>query len=365
MPTITYTPISYRDYLSGNFLLKKDPYHIASFLLTKNRVSAGFNCPFNTSTENCAFLFVNVDDTVAARLQCFGTRFYARGKILPAGTASALEAAEPLRHLGVGAEPLLAFTMSEEYTVGIVSGLSEMALPLYKKLRYHILAFPRIMQLRNVRCILESKGIKGCLLKTCSKILNVPLGWFISLSGRKGKRLLREYQVEKVDRVPAWVDEVVLNDGHAYMEVHDHTWLQWNLDNNFRGLPQDIQSFYLVKKAGEPIAFFMTKERFREQAGGVLRNVLIGSIVEWGIRSGSLLSEEDIYQMAALTFSPQVDIVETATGNLQVVKDMKRCGFLPHGQAHIALKDKTKQYKDASDINLWRIRYGYADVILT
>ena len=31
----------------------------------------------------------------------------------------------------------------------------------------------------------------------------------------------------------------------------------------------------------------------------------------------------------------------------------------------IGLKDKKKAYKDASDINLWRVRYGYADVILT
>ena len=138
MPTITYTPISFRNYDSGNYYLKRDPYHIASYLLTKGRIAAGFNCPFNISGDNCAFLFVNVDDIVAARLQCFGTRFYARGKILPAGTASALEAAEPLRHLGIGAEPLLAFTMSEEYPVNIVSGLSEMALPLYKKLRYHL-----------------------------------------------------------------------------------------------------------------------------------------------------------------------------------------------------------------------------------
>ena len=35
------------------------------------------------------------------------------------------------------------------------------------------------------------------------------------------------------------------------------------------------------------------------------------------------------------------------------------------GCANITFKDKKKQYKDASDINLWRIRYGYADVLLT
>lgn len=44
---------------------------------------------------------------------------------------------------------------------------------------------------------------------------------------------------------------------------------------------------------------------------------------------------------------------------------MKVCGFISHGCANIAFKDKKKQYKDASDINLWRICYGYADALLT
>lgn len=47
----------------------------------------------------------------------------------------------------------------------------------------------------------------------------------------------------------------MLNDGHKYMEAHDHRWLQWNLDFNFRGLPQDIQSFYIIKELGNPIGF--------------------------------------------------------------------------------------------------------------
>ena len=149
------------------------------------------------------------------------------------------------------------------------------------------------------------------------------------------------------------------------MEAHDHKWLQWNLDCNFRGLPRDIQSFYIIKKGNEPIGFFMTKERFREKAGGALKNVHIGSIVEWGSKDEKKLGESEIYKMALTTFSADVDIIEAATADNDTVKKMKMCGFIPHGFAHIGLKDKKKAYKDASDINLWRVRYGYADVILT
>ena len=78
---------------------------------------------------------------------------------------------------------------------------------------------------------------------------------------------------------------MVLNDGHKYMEVHDHKWLQWCLDNSFKGGKQDIQSFYVIKKEDEHMGFVMTKERFRVETQG-MKNVKIGSIVEWGHRTG-------------------------------------------------------------------------------
>ena len=365
MPTISTQIISFHDYATGNYQLCADSYGIASYVLTPSRIAAGMNCPFNASEDNCAFFFVNVDGIIAARSQHLGTRFYAAGEIISAGTGSSLETAEPYRHLGIGAEVMLFIATSKEYPLFIASGISEMALPLYHKLRYYVLAFPRIMQLRNARCVLESKKIHGGLLKLCSCLVNIPLRIVTAWGKYSGKRLLKRYQVKKVSTVPTWVDNIVLNDGHKYMEVHDHRWLQWNLDYNFRGLPQDIQSFYTVEKDGKPIGFFMTKERFREQAGGILRNVLIGAIVEWGTVDENLLSEVDIYKLALPTFSAGVDIIETATANPTVVRKMRKYGFLHHGYAHIALKDKKKQYKDANNIDLWRIRYGYADVILT
>lgn len=357
--------ITYKQIRNNTYTIADDPYQIASYVLTPSRITTGINCPFNISEDNCAFFFVNVDGVVAARAQHFGTQFYAGGEIIPSGTASSLETAEPYRSLAIGAEVMLFAITNKEYTTFITSGISEMALPLYKKLRYHVLEFPRIMQLRNGRCILESRGWKGSLLKIGGFLVNIPLKVINKLTEHKGQKLLKDYQIEKVTKVPDWVDDMVLKDGHKYMEAHDHRWLQWNLDFNFRDLSQNIQSFYIIKDSGYPIGFFMTKERFRERVGGALKNVLVGSIVEWGMTNGNKLSEADIYKMAMTTFTPKVDIVETATASPKTVKEMKFCGFIPHGYAHIAFKDKKNQYKDASDIDLWRIRYGYADVILT
>jgi hypothetical protein len=87
--------------------------------------------------------------------------------------------------------------------------------------------------------------------------------------------------------------------------------------------------------------------------------------MEWGISKESSLTEADLYTMAIKTFSKSVDIIEFATDDINTLRIMKRRGFLPHGYAHIAIKDLKKKYKDSEDMNLWRIRFGYTDVFLT
>lgn len=124
---------------------------------------------------------------MVARAQHFGTQFYADGKIIPSGTASSLETARSYRSLAVGAEVMLFAVTNKEYTIFIASGISEMALPLYKKLRYYILEFPRLMQLRNARCVLESKGLKGVVLKAGSFLVNFPFKVINRLAQYKGK----------------------------------------------------------------------------------------------------------------------------------------------------------------------------------
>ena len=87
--------------------------------------------------------------------------------------------------------------------------------------------------------------------------------------------------------------------------------------------------------------------------------------MEWAISPSSELEEGDIYRMAVPTFNKKVDIIEYATDDQKVVRKMKKYGFIPHGFAHIVLKDLAKKYKDIGDMSQWRIRFGYSDVFLT
>ncbi len=350
---------------TGQYHLDDDKYGVAAYVLTKERKKACLDCPFNTSEDNPALYLEVVDDVIAGRNQMFGTRIKVNDEVIPCGTGSSLEVEKVYRKLGLGASIMMFFTRNSGYDYYLASGISDEALPLYERLKYHVLPFPRIMFLNNSRCILESKGLKGGLLKLSTAIVNVFLLYFKNNNRKVASKISKQFTLRLENKVPEWVDEITLHDNHKYMEVHDHKWFQWNLENNFHGLPQDKQWFYGIYKDNEPIGFFMTKQRYRETAGGAIHNVVIGSIMEWGTKNESILSETEIYKLAFSTFDRNVDIIETATANNDAVKQMKKSGFIPHGKAHIAFKDNTKKFKDASDINLWRVRYGYADVILT
>jgi len=190
------------------------------------------------------------------------------------------------------------------------------------------------------------------------------LGWFNRSVVRKADRLARKFRIEEVSTIPEWVDGIVLRDGHKYAEYHDHEWLQWNLDHHFFDVPRSRKAFFCVYGEREPLGFYMIKERFKEAAGG-LKDVLVGSLVEWGTRDGKLLSESDLLLLSLRDFSSSVDIVETATTDENVVRAVRKYGFIPHGKSNIVFKDRTKKYTDASDPDLWRVRLGCGDVILT
>lgn len=355
--------ISYAE-VSGGFTVEHDDYGLVAYL-TETRKKALFSNPNLTDYSQALLNLKLVDGVVAARSMSFLTKIKVGEEIQTALSGSTLDVPEEYRHLGLGADLMFHYAKETQYDYNLSSGISEIALPLYKVLKFKILEFPRMMFLCNARPIIESKGVHGILLSMVAGIANILLRLFRTILKQRSVRSHKKFDVRKETVVPEWVDEMVLNDGHKYTEVHDHLWLQWNLDYNFKDDKEDIQSFYSVYYDNKPVGFFMTKERFRQEASN-LKKIILGAVVEWGVaRDCDLLDESLLYKMAFSTFSPKTDIIELATDNENVCKKMKKWGFIKHGFAHIAFKDRHKNCADAKDINLWRVRYGYADVILT
>ena len=330
--------------------------------LTDARKQVFFANPNQNDDTKCLLNLELVDGVVAGRTMSYDVVFRADNKTYTAASGSALDVAECYRQYGVGAT-LMMNVIGLDYNYFIFAGISDQALPLYKKLRYHILEYPRMMQLRASRQFLEAKGF-GRFSGILSKIVDIPLKIWLAGAKHSGSSLKKKYTIKQEYIVPDWVNSIALDEKYKYMEVHDQKWLQWNLDYNFTGKETDKQFFYSIYIEDKPYGFFMIKERFRENAGP-LKNVYVGSIVEWGSLDENILDEVVINRIAMSHFSDQIDIVEFASANAEVAKRMERYGFVKHGYAHIVFKDKTKQFKDASDILNWRIRYGYSDVIFT
>ncbi len=354
--------VTYKELKEG-FKIKNDNHQMSQLCgsaLQRTFLANPFLIDYNKT-----FMYISRVNQVAAGIAMwYPTKVKAGDEIVDAEGSSTLEVYEEYRKLAIGADIVMYPIVSNQHHFLIYAGISEQALKIYKKLKFSIFEYPRSMQIRNLRSLFESKGIKGALLKVMTAVGNVILRGYYSIANSIASSY-KQYQVKQLKTVPKWVNEIVLNDGHKYMELHDQTWLQWNLENNLHNEKDDKQSFYAVYEQEKPVAFFMTKERFRDIAGGELRDIVIGSIMEWGVAAGCSIGESDLYVMASKTFSKKTDIVEFATTDGITLKKMKRMGFIPHGNAHIAVKDLTYGYKDYKDINNWRIRFGYADVLLT
>lgn len=349
--------VTFGELREGNYTLPDDRYGVAASVLTPAMVEALSACPFVKEDDTVALYFALVDGVIAGREVYFASRVKAGAEIVDAESASSLGVDPAYRHLAVGADIVMATFLRSRVFLG--AGVSQMALPLDRKLKFHILEFPRLMQLRNAGPLLAARH-----LSWLKGLANLPLGWFNRSVVRKADRLSRKFRIEQVARIPDWVDDIVLQDGHKYAAFHNHEWLQWNLDHRFYDLPHLRKAFFCVYQEGEPVGFYMIKERFKEKAGG-LENVVVGSLVEWGTKDDSRLSECDLLLLSLRDFSAAVDIVETGTADTKMVRACRRYGFLPHGKANIVFKDRTKKYADASDISLWRVRLGCGDVILT
>lgn len=341
---------------------ENDKYGIASYEYETRRKAFLAN-PCAGADDDVFMYLVEADGVPVGRTMLFDTRLKVDNEILPLYSGSSLRVEDSFQKYGLGAEIFAFGRTIKKRNLNLSAGISDMALPLYKVTKYHIFEFPKLLRINNIKPLLGRFGIRGVLQSVLGSMANVPLRLYYLISKCKTRKLKKIYKSEKVTTVPQWVDELVLNDGHKYAEVHDHKWLQWNLDNGFRGHEHDKQSFYIIKQGGANVGFAMTKERFRDNAQG-MKNVTIGSIVEWGAIDENKLTEADIYRLVLDTFSNTVDIVETATNSTATQKTLKRLGFIHHGDAHIAFRDKTKQFADSGDASLWRLRYGYADVIL-
>lgn len=364
MPDLKLKKISYRELKEKPIEYKDDRYGIAAFFTERIRQTF-LACPGIKDESDCAAILLLDGDIVVGREIRFGTRLKIGNEIVWVHTGCSLMVCEEYQKIGAGILLLTANTNPDD-KITFGAFYTPMRVKLLKKQKRVLFEIPEYIKLTNTRFLFESLfGVKGWLLSFLSVFCNALLRVIEIPNCFRKKKLLKKFVIKKETIVPNWASEMATNDGHKYMEYHDTKWLQWNLDYNMNGFPEDIQSFYSVyDKNGVPQGFFMTKERF-EAVAGKWKNVIRGTIVEWGTINNNVLTEADLNLLAISSFSQRTSHITTISVDSSTGVKLQKYGFKPHGTFQMSFKDKIGQYVDGADISNWRVRFGCSNSIIS
>lgn len=356
--------ITYKELRDQTRISADDNYGMVSEYLTSSVRSTLLANPNLDDERKSAINIVICDGVIAGRNMLMPTKLKINNEMIMAQTGGGYEIVEQLRGHGLGTVAFRDSIMNSEYDPYIGQLYSTTAAAIVRKLGLIIFELPSYYKLCSSRSVLEAKGLRGFPLKLGTIIINALLRLINIPNTFRLKKIKTLYQVKKESIIPTWIDDLTLHDGHAFMEVHDHEWLQWCLDNKFTEKPNDKQSFYTVyDRQGNPKGFFMTKERF-ESSQGKYKNIIRGTIVEWGSYNEEELSEIDLNLLAIDSFGSQVDNIITVLSDISDNKGMKKIGFIRHGSYQMSIKPGELNQDGISDQSKWRIRYGGCNTII-
>lgn len=341
-----------------------DPYNIASSLCEAMKEAVLHNPSGYQDEEVCQILALD-NDVVVGCTNPYSGRIYIDREVMPVQNGSYLFSHEDYRKDNVGGELFLKLANLHHTNNCYFSGISQMAIGLYRVLKFTLFEFPRMIYLRKSRSVIQS------IFKTETKLIT-PLIWIadtclalhrnilkcLSKEGRNG------YEVIESNVVPQEVEDIILNDPHPFAEYHNKQWLEWSLNYSLTDEPR-VKKLFLIKKHGKIQAFFITKQQFFEQASGRgFKNVYLGSIMEWGISIGSELTEKDINLIAIHHFDSNIDGIQMATTDKSLASTLKKFLFFPIGSANVGIRMKSIKDPRIKDIKNWRLRIAGGDTLM-
>ena len=341
----------------------KDPYHIMAVFNPKMQEAFLNNPAGYEDSDICQILALDGDNVIGVN-HSFGLELYINREVVPVMGGSYMYSLEEYRKHAIGAELFQRGLANHKDRHRVAAGISHMAIDMLRVMKFKVFEFPRLIYLRKSRCVIQSilKNESRAILPIIAAVdvlLVLHRHLLVFFAKRKG------FIIEKCVDVPQEVEDIVLNDNHPYMEFHGKKWMEWKLKYTFSEDERNKKSLYVVKKDGIIEAFFIIKQEFFEEASSRgFRNVYLGSVMEWGIKKESMLTESDLYVMALEKVDKEIDAIQIATSSDKTVKRLKTFLFAKVGNANMAVRFKKNRPKGYDIIENWRIRLAGNDTLI-
>lgn len=286
--------------------------------------------------------------------------------IYEACAGSSLSVDPEYRGRGIGGKLTMTRLNLSKDKIAIASGLSSMSLPIFQKKGFDVFLSKRWIYLQNSRPVLEMFLPQGFLLRAMTKVANCIIKMWHSILQIQTKKAFEKFTIEECDTVPQDVADIVVEETKVFAENHTKEWFEWVLNGKFVCDNSAKQHLYVVKENSNIVAFFMTKERFHKQASHRgFKNVILGSVIEWGIRENAKLSIHDLLLFAIMSFGKHVDAVELCSTDKDLDKFFRRRLLVAVGCGNFAIKadesSPLNNYPELHSMQNWRIRPAASD----
>lgn len=303
------------------------------------------------------------DGRVIGRMNIIAGRVCVAGHVVPILWGSGFTVSPEHRNSGVGAMILLAMH-GLPVTVAVI-GPSQLAIPLYRKLRWVELVVPRYVLPRRARPIAEAYLRNRRLREIADSVGDAVLRPTAKLIATVTALRTRGLFVERVGQMPQSLDVDLRNlERRAYCP-RSAAWVDWIISAR-SGDP----GLWLVReRCGQVVGYFVVSHRHHESAGGGRwKDVVMGSVKDWMTFDADAVTDAQLVALAIVELIKRdVDAIDVCVADPGVGYSLRLCGMVRMGDMHVMfrpVRGTPLAEAEYRDVRAWRLRPADGDYFL-
>ncbi len=341
----------------------EDPEHLAT--LRPQKRQALLDNPLSLDDQDPVQLLGVQAGVVVGRIDLFVGSFRARDGEVPTLWTSAYLVPEAYRDTLMSVALLLELHRLSS-TVS-ACGVSQMALPVFRSLRWRDFELPRYLLVLRSRPVLDRYlgGARRSL--AAAKVADTALAVQRAAWGASTRHRLKGLRCEPVDRLPAEMDALLgLGTSDRVAAHRSSAWVNWLMANEFGEVSPARKGVFLIRDNHEVVGYFLAKSRFYPVASERgFRDLTLASLQDWAIFDRRRLEIEQLLLLAGralIGWHP--DAIEVCTDDPRAGRYLRRWGWPRVGALHVLVRASPKSAlhdRRLDDQSAWALRPADGD----
>ena len=309
-----------------------DPDAIATISPVKRK--ALLENPFVGSDDEPIQLIGTLDERVIGRLDLVGGELNVQGADVRCCWGSGLYVPEEFRKTLMGVKLILTMQRMHD-TVG-ASGVSRVAYPLYRNLRWLDFELPRHVLVRHSRSVAERYLGAGLAGASARVIADAALGAYGVAIRPWARHRVRRFDAHEISEFPEGLAQTPRSSGRAVSGNRSAAWMNWLLRSDFDDQPSRRGLFTIVGSNDEISGYFLVRaRRYEVVTERSFRNLYLGSLQDWAALDPTLTFEHITLLAVRELAKWDVDAIEVFVPDDESSAGLRRLGFLRAGSMYV------------------------------